>query len=144
MSEAMDTTDAVAALARRLDHLFTCPTAPGGRVWTNPEMVAQLATRGVQVTPAYLSMLRHGKRKNPSLTVMTGLASVFEVPTAYFYDPGTADRFAQDLQLLAAVRRAGLAQMVLRAAALSSVGRREIAVIVEAFRRIEGVHDSAE
>lgn len=75
---------------------------------------------------------------------MTGLATVFGAPTAYFYDHPTADRFAQDLQLLAAVRRAGLAQMVLRAAALSWVGRREIAVIVEAFRGIDGVHDSAE
>jgi len=33
--------------------------------------------------------------------------------------------------------------MMLRAAALSSVGRREIAVIIDAFRRIEGIHDSA-
>ena len=144
MSEAVATTGAVAELALRLNHLFTCTTAPGGRVWTNPEMVVQLTARGVQVTPAYLSMLRRGKRENPSLVVMTGLATVFGVPTAYFYDPDTADRFAQDLQLLTAVRRAGLAQMVLRAAVLSPVGRREIAVVVEAFRRIEGVHDSAE
>jgi len=83
MSEAMAATGPVVKMAQRLNDLFTCTSAPGGRVWTNPEMVAQLAARGVQVTPAYLSMLRRGKRENPRLAVMAGLAKVFGVPTAY-------------------------------------------------------------
>lgn len=139
-----ETGDAAGALGQRLDRLFKVTRAPSGRLWTNPEMAAQLSTHGIQVTAAYLSMLRHGKRENPSLEVITGVAAVFGVPTAYFYDAETADRIERDMQLIVAVRRAGLAHIVLRAAGLSEIGRREIGVIIEAFRRIEGLGDEAD
>ena len=135
------TVDAAVELGQRLDGLFRATSAPSGRAWTNSEMAAQLKMHGVQATPAYVSMLRRGKRDNPSLEVLTGMAAVFGVPTAYFYDAETASRIDTDLQLIVAIRRDGLARIALRAAALSDTGRRELGVIIEAFRRLEGLDE---
>ena len=129
------------SLGRRLDHLFATIPAPSGGAWTNVEMAAQLAEKGISTTPAYISMIRKGHRANPSLAIVTGMAAVFDVPTAYFYDDAVADRLNQDLQLLAAIRQAGMERIALRAAGLSPTGLREIGRIIDAVRRIEGLDD---
>jgi transcriptional regulator with XRE-family HTH domain len=131
-------------LGERLEHLFATIPSPSGGRWTNVEMAAQLADRGIETTPAYISMLRRGRRANPSLAILTGMAKVFAIPTAYFYDPEVADRLNQDLELLVAVRQAGMEKIALRASALSPRGLREIGRIVEAVRQIEGLDDDDE
>ena len=128
-------------LGERLEHLFATIPSPSGGGWTNVEMAAQLAERGIETTPAYISMLRRGRRANPSLAILTGMAKVFAVPTAYFYDPEVADRLNQDLELLVAVRQAGMEKIALRASGLSPRGLREIGRIVEAVRQIEGLDE---
>ncbi len=128
-------------LGERLEHLFATIPSPSGGRWTNVEMAAQLAERGIETTPAYISMLRRGRRANPSLAILTGMSKVFAVPTAYFYDPEVADRLNQDLELLVAVRQAGIEKIALRASGLSPRGLREIGRIVEAVRQIEGLDE---
>ncbi len=128
-------------LGTRLEHLFATIPSPGGR-WTNVEMTNQLAQRGIQTTAAYISMLRRGQRANPSLAIVTGIAGAFGVPVAYFYDDNVADRLNSDLELLVAVRQAGLENIALRAAGLSPKGLREVGRIIDAVRRIEGLDES--
>ena len=70
-------------LGERLEHLFVTIPSPSGGRWTNVEMATQLGERGIETTPAYISMLRRGRRSNPSLAIVTGMAKVFAVPTAY-------------------------------------------------------------
>lgn len=131
-------------LGTRLEHLFATIPSPSGGSWTNVEMAVQLAERGIDTTPAYISMLRRGRRANPSLAILTGMAKVFAVPTAYFYDSEVADRLNQDLELLVAVRQAGMEKIALRASGLSPRGIREIGNIVEAVRKIEGLDTDEE
>lgn len=126
-------------LADRLEHLFATIPSPGGGAWTNVEMALRLESLGISTSPAYVSMLRRGRRSNPSLAIVSGMATVFGVPTAYFYDPEVANRLDRDLELLVAVRQAGMEKIALRASGLSPRGIREIGKIVDAVRRIEGL-----
>lgn len=125
-------------LGARLDHLFTTIPGPSGR-WTNVEMAHQLAERGIETTAAYISMIRRGQRANPSLAIVTGMATTFGVPVAYFYDDNIAQRLDTDLELLVAVRQAGMENIALRASGLSPQGIREVGRIIDAVRRIEGL-----
>ena len=132
-------TRAVHELGSRLEHLFeTIPSSSGGR-WSNVEMASRLADQGIETTPAYIGMLRRGRRSHPSLAIINGMATIFGVPTAYFYDAAVAERLDRDLELLVAVRQAGMEKIALRASALSPKGLREIGMIVDAVRRIEGI-----
>ena len=132
---------AVHELGSRLEHLFeTIPSPSSGR-WSNVEMASRLGEQGIETTPAYIGMLRRGRRNHPSLAIINGMATIFGVPTAYFYDAAVAERLDRDLELLVAVRQAGMEKIALRASALSPKGLREIGMIVDAVRRIEGIDD---
>ena len=128
-------------LGQRLDHLFNTIPSPSGK-WTNVEMSQHLADRGVAASPTYIAMIRKGQRASPNSTLISSMAAIFGVPTAYFYDDDVAQKLNHDLELLVAIRRAGTEKIAMRASGLSPQGIKEVGRIIDAVRRMEGLDDA--
>ncbi len=128
----------LSGLASQLNHLFsTVPRPGGGALWTNDDAAAAMSATGVTTSAAYLSQLRTGKRDNPSARHLAALARLFEVPMEYFFDPAVAAKIDTDLELLSAVRDAGVQKIALRAQGLSPEGLNGVAEMIEYIRRLE-------
>lgn len=80
--------DGMPGLASKLNFLFaTVPRAAHlSQLHTNETAAAALDAFGVRVTKTHLSHLRAGRRDNPSARLLAGLAHLFGVPIAYFFD----------------------------------------------------------
>lgn len=126
-------------LADALNHLFrTVPRSSGGALWTNHDAAAAMTEAGVPTSAAYLSQLRTGKRDNLSARHLSALARLFAVPMDYFFDPAVADKINTDLELLTAVRDAGVQAIALRARGLSPESLSGVVDLIEHIRRLEG------
>lgn len=134
--------DGMPELAARLNHLFaTVPRPDKGGLWTNEDAAAAINGLGVYLSGAYLSQLRTGKRNNPSARHLAAIARFFEVPVDYFFDPSVSEKINEQLELLAAIRDAGIGKIALRAKPLSAGGLSGVAGMVEYIRQQEGIRD---
>lgn len=140
-AEATEPEPAQTSFAARLDRLFR-QVHPGRSGQYTYEEVAQGATRaGFEISAAYVWQLRTGKRTNPTLRHIEGLAAFFGVPAGYFLDPQVYDRVDPELELAATLRDVGVRQLALRAHGLSPEALAAIQDMVEHVRRLEGVAD---
>jgi transcriptional regulator with XRE-family HTH domain len=104
--------------AQKLDHLFRT-IHPGNRGEYSYDEVAQaIQETGVSISGAYVSMLRRGLRVNPTRKAIAALAQFFGVSALYFFDENEAAKIDADLDLLAALRDAGVRRIALRASVL--------------------------
>ncbi len=80
--------DGIPGLADKLNYLFaTVPRAVNtSQLHTNETAAMALEKYGIGVTKTHLSHLRAGRRDNPSAKLLAGLARLFGVPIAYFFD----------------------------------------------------------
>jgi transcriptional regulator with XRE-family HTH domain len=84
-------------------------------------VAAALGELGVKVTGSYLGLLRNGERDNPTVNVVQGLATFFDLDPVYFLIPTTpqaAEKVAgihRDLMRLAEWRDKGVLAFALRA-----------------------------
>jgi len=103
--------------AERLNTLFETHRSPNGDQYSLTEV--RDATKG-KLTIAYLSLLRKGGIKNPSIDKVQLIADFFGVSTTYFTDDGVAS--TTDRELSEALRRAlaepKVRQLALRASEL--------------------------
>jgi len=67
------------------------------------------------VSAAYIWQLRKGVRDNPTERHLEALADSFGVPPSHFFDEDDARRVDAELELLAAMRDAGVRHVALRA-----------------------------
>jgi transcriptional regulator with XRE-family HTH domain len=97
------------------------PNGPDGPEYRNTEVAAALGELGVKVTGSYLGLLRNGERDNPTVNVVQGLATFFDLDPVYFLTPTTpqaAEKVAgihRDLMRLAEWRDKGVLAFALRA-----------------------------
>lgn len=83
-------------LAGRLTYLFRTRLAPNGRSYSNEHVAEALAReQGVDISANYIWMLRAGRRDNPRLRHLQGLATFFGVPTGCLCDEDEAKRLHQ-------------------------------------------------
>ena len=94
---------------------------------------------GPTISATYLWQLRKGIRDNPTKKHLEALAGFFGVPPAYFFDEDVSERVDAELDLLVALRDAGVRHLAMRAFGISPESLRAIADIVESVRRVEGV-----
>lgn len=127
-------------LAEKLDFLFRTVRRPGQREYTYEE-VATAISRDQQekISASYIWYLRTGQRDNPTIKHLGALAKFFGVPTAYFIDEPTGERVETELALLAALRDAGVRDVALRAAGLSSESLETIGDMISRIRKLEGL-----
>lgn len=129
---------ATRTLAEKLNHLFATVHPPGRGEFKLEEVVEAINQRGdAKLTASYLSQMRHGQRDNPSKNVLEALAWFFGVSPAYFFNDEIAGKIEAELELVAAMRRASVQQIALRAADLSEESLRNLAVLIDHWRELE-------
>jgi hypothetical protein len=70
------------------------------------------------------------------------LAGFFGVPASYFFDDDDAVRIEEELELLAALRSAGVHQVAMRASGLSKAAISAIVDMIDIARRLEGLPEA--
>jgi transcriptional regulator with XRE-family HTH domain len=119
-------------LASRLNRLFddVRPVRPGGRPYTNEEVAASIKTTNpqIRVGGAYLSALRNGTKKRPSMELLAALARHFDKPISYFFDDEGAG--ATD-QLARLAKNSQVRRLAFRALDLSPEGLAAVSELIE-------------
>jgi transcriptional regulator with XRE-family HTH domain len=131
-------------LAAKLQHLFATVRPPGRGEYSNQEVATAIeGSGGPTISATYIWQLRKGLRTNPTLNHLEALASFFGVPVAYFLDADTTRRIDDELDVISALRDAGIRSVALRAAQLSPQGIDALRAMVEHVRRLEGLPSEA-
>lgn len=125
------------SLADKINKLFDALHDDEGRPRSNDDVADAISRAGTRISASYLWLLRTGRRDNPGKNHLEAIAAYFRVPPAYFFDDQIAQEIHAELELLAAMRRAGVHELALRAADLSADSVRAIAAMVEHARRLE-------
>ncbi|MEU3299789.1 XRE family transcriptional regulator [Streptomyces sp. NPDC006678] len=130
-------------LSDRLNRLFDVVHPPDRGPYSNAEVAALMAERGLEtVTATYLWMLRTGKRDNPTKRHLEALASFFGVPAAYWFDDDVAEKTAQELELLQLIRDSRIKNVLLRLSDVSADGKDAVLGLVDGVRKMEGLPPS--
>jgi transcriptional regulator with XRE-family HTH domain len=130
-------------LAHKIDKLFQVVRRPNHESYSNEEVArACREATGETFSATYLWQLRTGRRDNPTKRHLEALAQFFQVPPAYFFDDEQGASIAEELELLGALRDAGVRDVALRAVNLSPDGLTTISDMIEAIARREASRDS--
>jgi ESX-1-secreted protein regulator len=127
-------------LGERLEHLFRTVLRSDGREYSNEEVAAAIARdQQVGISASYIWYLRTGQRDNPTFKHLNALARFFGVPPAYFFDEQTREDVEAELGLLSAMKDAGVRDVALRAAGLSTESLEAIREVIVRVRQLEGL-----
>lgn len=139
MSDATPPRPSDRDLVYKLNRLFETMHPRHRSEYTLQEVIDGIRARGgPTLSMTYLSQLRSGTRDNPTKQHLEALADFFGVNPAYFFDATAADRIDAQLDLLAAMREAGVRDIALSAAELSPAGLRALATIIAQVRQLQG------
>ncbi|MEU8232638.1 helix-turn-helix domain-containing protein [Actinoplanes sp. NPDC048967] len=126
------------SIAEKLDRLFTQVRSAGqGEASYMAVAEAIRAQQGIQISHTYIWQLRTGRRTNPTVQHLKGLATYFGVPMAYFLDDGEARKIDSQLALLGTLRDAKVKEIALRAADVSPSSRDTIGELVRKVWELE-------
>jgi transcriptional regulator with XRE-family HTH domain len=128
-------------IAERLDHLFATFKKPGGRRYTMREVADAINDQAGQqvISVQYLSQLRRGERSVPSYEKLAAIAKFFGVDVLYFSDDLAASRTDEQMEVLQAMRDAGVRSVALRASGLSDASLDAVKALIEHMRSQEGL-----
>lgn len=119
-------------LADKIGRLFDVVRREDGEQYTHEEVAAACReASGETFSATYLWQLRTGKRTNPTKRHLEALAAFFDVPVAYFFDDTIGAEIDAELELLGALRNAGVRNLALRALDLSPLGLATITDMIE-------------
>lgn len=130
--------------ADKLNHLFAVVHPASRAEFSNVEVADAITDTGVTISPSYIWHLRRGDRDNPTLKHVEALAAFFKVDVTYFLDDAVTNRVDAELQVIAAMRDAGVRRIALRASGLSEGALTAIAGLVDNARSLEGLPDPPE
>lgn len=119
-------------LAETIDGLFKTIKRPDGREHSM-ESAAKWCTdwlrrrnQGKSFSKEYVRQLRAGLADNPTKSHLEALAAFFEIDPAIFLDSDKSRRIHADLELVAALREAGVHAVALRALGLTPTNRAQV------------------
>ena len=125
-------------LAAKIDALFRVVCRPNREQHSHEEVArACREATGESFSATYLWQLRTGRRDNPTKRHLEALARFFQVPVAYFFDDDESLAIAKELELLGALREAGVRSVALRAVNLSPEGVGTISDMIDVIARRE-------
>ena len=126
-------------LAQKLDTLVRKVHEPGRGPYSTREIADAINRRhGEQViSHSTVANLVSGKQTNPTKTVLELLAEFFRVPVSYFFDDATAATLTADLELVAALRDAGVRDVALRLADLDDDARQAVLTMIDALQTMQ-------
>lgn len=88
-------------LVHRVNQLFETNRPVGRGPWSNADVAARAAAHGYDVSAAAIQQIRSGRRPNPTVRLLRGLAAAFDVPVTYFFessDVDASDELAQEIR----------------------------------------------
>lgn len=121
----------VAARLKRLFEVVPRRDETGGAY-----SVAEVA-QGVGVSRQHLYELMSGKKQRPAWDLVTSLARFFGVSVAYFGGDAAAESYAEQLELLAALRKSDVKDIALRSGELSASHRGVLVNMLEQLHSLE-------
>lgn len=126
------------SIAEKLDRLFQQVRSAGQGEFSYMAVAEAIrAQQGIQISHTYIWQLRTGRRDNPTVQHLTGLATFFGVPVAYFLDDAEARKIDSQLALLSTLRDAQVTEIALRAADVSPSSRNTIGELVRKVWELE-------
>ncbi|WP_217570649.1 XRE family transcriptional regulator [Streptomyces sp. GbtcB7] len=130
--------DEGAVFRERLNWLFEHVHPPRRGVYSNKEVAARIAGFGGSLSDSYISLLRTGKRVNPSTETKAWLARAFGFPRDFFDDDDLA---IEAMHQFAAVKskQAGIESVLYRMIGLSEDGFAQVLKEVDRVRELEGL-----
>lgn len=130
--------DEGAVFRERLNWLFEHVHPPRRGVYSNKEVAARITGFGGSLSDSYISLLRTGKRVNPSTETKTWLARAFGFPRDFFDDDDLA---IEAMNQFAAVKskQAGIESVFHRMIGLSEDGFAQVLKEVDRVRELEGL-----
>lgn len=128
-------------IAERLDQLFATVRPQSGRPYTLTEAVEGINGKAGEplVSLQYLSQIRKGDRRQPSLKVLQAIADWFGVPVAYFTDGDIARRTDEELRVLELMKDTGVRGIAFRTAGISRESLDMVMTMLEKIREAEGL-----
>ena len=102
------------SFAGRLDYLFRTVHPQGQRPPTYDQVAEALTQSGIDISANYVWMLRTGRRDNPTLRHIEGLARFFGVTPAFLTDADEAERMRPRIDAVKAVADTGVQHVALR------------------------------
>lgn len=128
-----------ATFAERLQWLYdNCPDPLTGQRFTDGQLAKRINEMmpGFSVTTATLWNLRKGIHSNPSWNLVQGITKVFGRTPLFFQGDDTPNPSAEEAALAAAIRRAGVRTILLRASELPDASLLPIANIIDQVREV--------
>ncbi|PJE03600.1 MAG: XRE family transcriptional regulator [Mycobacterium sp.] len=138
MSESTPETAQPSELSIKLNKLFETMRKPSQPALSNAA-AAEAITRqtGVSISSAYLWQLRQGMKTNPTVAHLRAIAEFFGVTPSYLIDPGIDPKIDEQLNLLAALRDAGVRDLAMRASGLTPQAISSLRAMVDHARQLE-------
>lgn len=138
MSESTPETAQPSELSIKLNKLFETMRKPSQPPLSNAA-AAEAITRqtGVSISSAYLWQLRQGMKTNPTVAHLRAIAEFFGVTPSYLIDPGIDPKIDEQLNLLAALRDAGVRDLAMRASGLTPQAISSLRAMVDHARQLE-------
>lgn len=126
--------------ARRLDFLFRTVHPRGRRPYSNEHVAEALAAeQGIDISANYIWMLRSGRRDNPRVRHVEGLARFFGVQPGFLLDTAEAERVRSQLSAFRDLADNGTSHLALRAA---SVDERTLDAIHSLLAQVQDLTSS--
>lgn len=125
-------------LSIKLNKLFQTMRKPSEPTLSNAA-AAEAITRqtGVSISAPYLWQLRQGMKSNPTVAHLRAIAEFFGVTPSYLIDPGIDPKIDEQLNLLAALRDAGIRDLAMRANGLTREAIDSLRAMVDHARQLE-------
>lgn len=128
-----------AAFSDRLEYLFRTMPNPKGRRYTAEEIARRSTECGYPISAVYVSQLRSGLKRNPSLKHATGLAAAFGVDIRFFTHDEVWRRGQEEIEYLRLRNAPGLEAVAFRAMDLSQQSLASLIDYLKFLRVQEGL-----
>jgi len=138
LAEAASESAELSELSIKLNKLFDTMRKPSDPPLSNAA-AAEAITRktGISISSAYLWQLRTGAKTNPTVTHLRAIAQFFGVAPSYLIDPGIDPDIDAQLNLLQAMRDAGVRDLAMRASGLTPQALNSLRAMVDHARQLE-------
>ncbi|RDH75374.1 XRE family transcriptional regulator [Mycolicibacterium moriokaense] len=139
MAEAAASESAeLSELSIKLNKLFDTMRKPSDPPLSNAAAAEAIYRKtGVSISSAYLWQLRTGAKTNPTVTHLRAIAQFFGVAPSYLVDPGIDPEIDAQLNLLQAMRDAGVRDLAMRASGLTPQALNSLRAMVDHARQLE-------
>ncbi|WP_454561866.1 XRE family transcriptional regulator [Mycobacterium haemophilum] len=125
-------------LSGKLNKLFEIIRRPSEPPLSNAAAAEAITKQtGVSISSAYMSQLRAGVIKNPTVQHLRAIAEFFGVSPSYLIDPDIDPHIDAQLNLLQALRDSGVRDIAMPASDLTPQSLNSLAAIVDHVRQLE-------